>query len=523
MASLPTVARRLTDGASRGLGAVLFLSRLGERLLLLTAALSFASDEVRLGAASSFAVAALAASRGMVRSPLLSRVREAFADEVGTALFRPGPAVRETRLLDGLWAAELFVGSYLPFAAADALAAVVVLVVVARRTPPGLLLMTGALFLVVGVSAEGLRRLSARASQRSYDAFAPFSALLEESARGASDLAANGREASVRAALRVAAGSWSSRAVHADWLAGFAGRVPFAVGFVGLLGVLVVERSQQGASTARAFAEALVAASVLPPFAGLAQSLVGIALEDPKAVELARLLQRDVARSGAEIARLPSAIQASGLTFSYEAAQAPALGGVSFVWPQGARLAIAGPNGAGKSTLLRVLAGILHPSGGELRLGGVKASEIDRNELSRRSAFVSQRPFFPVGATVREAIALFVTTTDDHAEHVLRDLGVWARLEEDLPGDPLSVLVDSLSVGQRQRIALARAALGSPELAFLDEPDASLDEAGIALLPAYLRRLSEGGAMVAFVAHRPSVLDAADVVLTLSASGKVAT
>jgi ABC-type transport system involved in cytochrome bd biosynthesis fused ATPase/permease subunit len=87
--------------------------------------------------------------------------------------------------------------------------------------------------------------------------------------------------------------------------------------------------------------------------------------------------------------------------------------------------------------------------------------------------------------------------------------------------DPLTVRVDSLSVGERQRIALARILCRDAFLFLLDEPDANLDRTGIALVAELLRDLA-GRGMVAFAAHTPELLAVAGRVVVL-AQGRVQT
>lgn len=534
MAPLTQNALALTDGPARALAGMLLVSRFCERLLLLGAVLSFARDDVRVGAASSFAVAVLATSRGIIRSPLLARVRRTFATRVAAAVFIPGalqalrdPAggketggANDVVIFDGLWANELFVSSFAPGLVADCLAAIVVALVVGPRLPGSFLATAAILFVLVAATAEGLRRLASRASQRGYEAFVPFATLLEEIFIGVDELRTNGRRAPIQAALQRHADRWTHETVRADWLAGFAGRAPYAVGFVGLVGALVVHRSGQGVPTSRALAEAMLAASALPPFAGIAQSLVGLAQEAPKAARLAALLAIPTPTGGTTRATLPAPVRADDLSFRYAPDRAPVLAHLSFVWEPGQLLAIAGPNGAGKSTLLALLGGMLATEGAAseaISIGAIPLAAMDRDELSGRTCFVSQTPFFARDATVRSALALFVERSDAEIEAALRQLGLWERLSERAPEDPLAVSVEALSVGERQRISLARAVLARPALAFFDEPDASLDEEGQKLLPGFLRRLSDEGTMVAFVAHRPTVIACADQVLHLRA------
>lgn len=140
---------------------------------------------------------------------------------------------------------------------------------------------------------------------------------------------------------------------------------------------------------------------------------------------------------------------------------------------------IVGPNGAGKSTLLRVLAGVLRPARGGVRLDGHDISVLSRGELARHIAVVPQflETLFPF--TVREIVALGRTSrlgllgrrsaTDsvvvDRALGTLDLVGIADRR------------IDALSGGERQRAVLAMALAQEAEVLILDEPTAHLDPA----------------------------------------------
>jgi ABC-2 type transport system ATP-binding protein len=134
-----------------------------------------------------------------------------------------------------------------------------------------------------------------------------------------------------------------------------------------------------------------------------------------------------------------------------------------------------GPNGAGKTTLMRMLATVLAPTAGDLRLLGFDPSDPDeRTELRRHLGYMPQEPGFHRQFTAFEFvdyIAILKEMTDTRARHrevrrVLEQVGL---------GDVAGRRIRKLSGGMRRRVALAQALLGDPQLLVLDEPSASLD------------------------------------------------
>ena len=161
-----------------------------------------------------------------------------------------------------------------------------------------------------------------------------------------------------------------------------------------------------------------------------------------------------------------------------------ALGGVSLALAAGELVAVLGPNGAGKSTLLRVLAGTLAPAAGEVRLFGQPLARLDRREVARKVAVVSQVHEVAWGFSVREVVMM------GRAPHQV-DAGwgtrTWMRPSDDdarvvdtaIARCDLEALasrsVQELSGGEQKRVAIARALAQKPRVLLLDEPAAFLD------------------------------------------------
>jgi iron complex transport system ATP-binding protein len=163
------------------------------------------------------------------------------------------------------------------------------------------------------------------------------------------------------------------------------------------------------------------------------------------------------------------------VSFGYS--ETPVLTDVSLALRRGDFLGLLGPNGSGKSTLLKLLAGILRPQAGTIRLRDVTLSSLRRREIARAIAYVPQESNWIFPFTVREVVSMgrvpFVSgmgygSLEDEAIVVesMRQVDI-AHLA-DKP-------VTAISGGERQRTLLARALAQKPEILLLDEPNAHLD------------------------------------------------
>ncbi len=211
-----------------------------------------------------------------------------------------------------------------------------------------------------------------------------------------------------------------------------------------------------------------------------------------------------------------SAIELDGVCVSYPGRAEPALDGVSLTIEPGELLALAGPSGCGKSTLLAVLLGLIAPSAGSVRVGGVELAELDPAAWRARLAWVPQRPhLFKV--SIAENVRLGSEAPVQEVWGAVEAAGLAAAIRR-LPAGLDTVLGEGgagLSAGERQRVALARAFLRDAPLLLLDEPTANLDgrtEQGV--LEA-IRRLAAGRTVV-LVAHRPALIAIADRVVALA-------
>ena len=173
-----------------------------------------------------------------------------------------------------------------------------------------------------------------------------------------------------------------------------------------------------------------------------------------------------------------------------------AVAGIDLDVAEGERVAIAGPNGAGKSTFLRLLATLLRPRGGTLVVAGEDLSKGVRTARSR-IGYLAHDPLAYLDLSPRQNLQLYadlygVPDADRRIDELLDRVDLIARAEE-----PVRVL----SLGMAQRLALARMLLHRPRLLLLDEPHASLDASGTALLDAELAAVPVDGRAAVIVTH----------------------
>ena len=204
------------------------------------------------------------------------------------------------------------------------------------------------------------------------------------------------------------------------------------------------------------------------------------------------------------------------LVFAPPGGDRPILKQVEFELAAGEVLAVIGPSGSGKSTLCRLVVGIWLPSSGHVRLDGAVVHTWDRGDFGRHVGYLPQDVELFAG-TVRDNIARMSEAPDEAVIEAARLAGAHDMILHLRGGYGAEIGAHGavLSGGQRQWIGLARAMFGQPRLVVLDEPNASLDQAGEAALIDAIGRLKAQGTTVILVAHRPSLLVHVDKLLVL--------
>jgi iron complex transport system ATP-binding protein len=201
-----------------------------------------------------------------------------------------------------------------------------------------------------------------------------------------------------------------------------------------------------------------------------------------------------------------------------------AVDGVSFAAREGEFVGLLGPNGAGKSTLIRLVAGLLAPSSGTVRLAGLDPHAAPRRQVARLCALVPQEPRLDWPFTVREVVMMGRSAHQGLLGMAGRDdLGA---VEGALSACDLLHLagrrVDALSGGERRRVFFARALAQEPRVLLLDEPTAFLDLAHQVAAMEMARLAARGGLCVVAVLHDLNLAAAACDRLVALRDGRVA-
>lgn len=202
------------------------------------------------------------------------------------------------------------------------------------------------------------------------------------------------------------------------------------------------------------------------------------------------------------------------VSFSYDP-ERPVLSELTFEVAGGESIGVIGPSGAGKSSLIQLLLRLRPPVSGSYLVNGEPAQRYKSSDWHRHVAYVPQEPRL-LHATVTENIRYFRDVDDDAVERAAR----LARIHEDIVSWPdgyatiVGPRADAVSGGQQQRICLARALVGRPEVLVLDEPTSALDPHSESLIQESLSALREELTLF-IIAHRMSTLEICDRVMVI--------
>ena len=194
------------------------------------------------------------------------------------------------------------------------------------------------------------------------------------------------------------------------------------------------------------------------------------------------------------------------------------LDGVTLAIRQGQTIGIAGRSGSGKSTWLRAVLRLLHPTSGDVLVGGVPIGVLSRDDIGKSIGYVSQTPFVFSG-TVRENIGYGCGVVSlEQIEEAARQAHIHEEIMQMSQGydTPLTERGANLSGGQRQRLALARMFLKNPPVLILDEGTSALDNISERRVRAAIDHARHSHTVI-MVAHRLTTLNESDCIFVFDA------
>ncbi|MEU7985093.1 thiol reductant ABC exporter subunit CydC [Streptosporangium canum] len=474
-------------------------------------------------------VRAFATSKGVFRygerlagHDVALRAQATTRERLYQALIPAGPLNHRgadllSRMVDDTDAAQdLLVRCLLP--AVAALVTAVTTVVIALFLLPAAALVLLAGLAVAGVlipagTAAAARRWSARIAP----ARADLAARVADLVHGSADLAAYGAgdralAACAEADARLAA--LERRQARGNAVATGLGML--AQGLTVLAIVLVAQNSGAGSvATAVLALTSLVSFEPVLPMAAAGERLTGVlaALRRLREVRATPPAVTDPT-APVPVPDGPPTVEIDDLVVRHSADRAPALNGVSLTLTPGRRVALVGPSGAGKSTLLSALMRLVEPESGTIRLSGVEIGRLSADDARRVMTGLTQDPYV-FQASLRDNLRL---AGPEAGEDALAEAVRRARLERWVERTGWDTVLGedgrTVSGGQLQRLALARALLNDPPVLLLDEPAEALDEETADALMADLLDATHGHTTL-LVTHRLRGLERVDEIVVL--------
>lgn len=208
-------------------------------------------------------------------------------------------------------------------------------------------------------------------------------------------------------------------------------------------------------------------------------------------------------------------LEFDNVDFTYEGSKEPSLSGISFKLNRGQSIGIIGGTGSGKSTLVNLIPRLYDATNGSVKIDGIDVRKLSPDELHQKIGYVPQKASLMTGTVKDNMLWRKLDASDNEIERALKCAQAYDFIsEKDGLDTPVSHSGNNFSGGQRQRLTIARALVGEPELLILDDSSSALD----LLTEANLRRsLAESYPKTSqvIVSQRISAIRNADLILVL--------
>lgn len=292
-----------------------------------------------------------------------------------------------------------------------------------------------------------------------------------------------------------------------------------------IIGVYLI--SERQLSMGGLIACVMLSSRALAPFAQIASLLTQYQNAAMALSALDKIVAQTVERpeNAAFIRRegIKGEIEFSHVKFSYPGGASEVLSDLSFRIKEGEHVAIIGRVGSGKSTINRLVLGLYQPDEGSVKVDGVDIRQLDPAELRKAVGYVPQDVTLFYGS-LRENITIGMPHVEDHAILQAAEIAGLQELVGNHPKGfdmPIGERGESLSGGQRQSVAIARAFAHEPSFLLLDEPSSAMDSSTEEALKARLAAYAKNRTLV-LVTHRNSLLDLVDRLIVIDRGRVVA-
>ncbi|WP_296495113.1 type I secretion system permease/ATPase [Rhodoferax sp.] len=271
----------------------------------------------------------------------------------------------------------------------------------------------------------------------------------------------------------------------------------------------------------------MLASRAMAPVGQVAGLLVQYHTADTALTSLNEMMARDVERpletNFISRGRLKGGVEFRDVSFTYPGQSAPSLRNLSFSIKPGEKVAILGRIGSGKTTLEKLILGLYRPSEGAVLVDGIDLRQLDPAELRRQIGYVQQDVMLFYGS-LRENITMGAPLADDADIVKAAEIGGILSLVNQHPNG-FDMLVgergESLSGGQRQGVAIARAVINDPPIMLLDEPTSSMDFSSEEDIKRRLTEFSKDKTVI-LISHRISLLELAERMIVMDGGRIVA-
>jgi len=370
------------------------------------------------------------------------------------------------------------------------------------------------------------------ASEKGYlmsrDRIAAVLADLSESLYGIRVVASNNRQERNIAHHRKVVGSYRDANLYTGRVNGFYGPATLTIGIVGqglllFIGGHMVLRHQLSVGALVAFF--LYLNRFFQPIQLLVQQYNSLQSSRSSIIRLRELLLTEPSVQQSDLAtELPPVsgrITFDDVSFGY-LKDTPVLSHVNLEIAPGESVAFVGPTGAGKSTLAKLANRFYDPTAGRVLIDGIDIKTVTLHSLRSQIGVVPQEPFLFAGSIKTNLLFGRSDATDEELNEAIRVVGL-APLIDGLPNGINTIVHErgqTLSAGERQLLALARAFLSRPRVLILDEATSSLDLQSETVIEAALDKILEGRSAI-LIAHRLTTAQRADRIVVVDQGGIV--